>query len=795
MVVTMPGSFNIPQQVEVQAEESTTYYAGNPIITSMFTADPSAHVWEEGGKIYIYASHDIFPSRGCDLMDKYHVFSSDNMVTWKDEGEILSSDDVSWGRPEGGFMWAPDAAYESGTYYFYFPHPTGSGDEWNNTWRIGIATSNSPASGFTCADDGYIKKKDGTPYVTCIDPCIFKDDDGSYYLYTGGGAKCYVAKLSSDMQTLAEDPVQIDSTLTDFHEGMWVFKKDGIYYAMYADNTGYENQLRYSTASSPYGPWKEGGVVLEGTGCDTSHGSIAEYKGHWYLFYHNCEISGNGTLRSVCIDEVYFNSDGSIQTVTQTKQGVAAVDYVNPSDLAASNSSPNPEAFTEKTDYSIFNAVIGGDATLGSNAIENLHYEGSTVTWNNVDGGKGGQAMLTVTYGTPDGATALVNSSGDTAGDGYFLKFDKTTAWGDYSGVATCFIDLNAGTDNTVKLTCGMGGVNITGMSISLKDPSIEETSQTETEQETTQQSGPCDLIITNISTDKTYYAGEEAVFTVTIKNTGTSASPVDTKHGVALSVDGAVVSWCDTYMGSLNPNEEVILTMNWGPNEKNSWSVTEGTHTVSAHVNDTLDVTESDTGNNLYSTTMTFTEKPSDIETEVPGSGVSLGINGFQISTIIGGLRTVYSVTDPDNEVAKAGLIYGLADYVAESDMMVDSQNDKVFDYAATDAGKMGISITGADNTESYAMTMRFNTSSVEFLNTRISVRAYVQLKDGTYIYSNVSTTSIYEISDSLYRKLSMNNRDAHNYLYNNILKVVNPDYAELDYNWNSSVVPPNMI
>ena len=81
------------------------------------------------------------------------------------------------------------------------------------------------------------------------------------------------------------------------------------------DNTAGQNLMRYSTANSPYGPWKEGGIVLEGTGCDTTHGSITEYKGHWYLFYHNCEISGNGTLRSVCIDEVKFNSDGSIQTV------------------------------------------------------------------------------------------------------------------------------------------------------------------------------------------------------------------------------------------------------------------------------------------------------------------------------------------------------------------------------------------------------------------------------------------------------------------------------------------------
>ena len=100
--VTEPGTVE-PEEVEI-------IQPNNPIIKSMYTADPSAHVWDDG-RIYIYASHDTDPARGCDLMDRYHVFSSDNMVDWIDEGEILSSDDVEWGRPEGGFMWAPDAAY------------------------------------------------------------------------------------------------------------------------------------------------------------------------------------------------------------------------------------------------------------------------------------------------------------------------------------------------------------------------------------------------------------------------------------------------------------------------------------------------------------------------------------------------------------------------------------------------------------------------------------------------------------------------------------------------------------
>ena len=83
----------------------------NPFVTHIFTADPSAHVWKDG-RLYVYPSHDVDPPRGCDLMDRYHVFSTDDMVNWTDHGEILNSSQVPWGRPEGGFMWAPDCAYK-----------------------------------------------------------------------------------------------------------------------------------------------------------------------------------------------------------------------------------------------------------------------------------------------------------------------------------------------------------------------------------------------------------------------------------------------------------------------------------------------------------------------------------------------------------------------------------------------------------------------------------------------------------------------------------------------------------
>ena len=304
----IPGNFNYP----VTKPSSNPLFVnfdspmyGSDGIGSMYTADPSAHVWADG-RLYVYASHDMEPAQGCDRMDRYHIFSTDDMVNWTDHGEILNSSQVSWGRPEGGFMWAPDCAFKDGTYYFYFPHPSGS--DWNNTWKIGVATSTDPASGFEV--QGYIE---GAP--THIDPCVFVDDDGQAYIYNGGGNHCFGGKLKANMTELDGDMKPMEG-LEDFHEGTWIHKYNGRYYLSYADNNGTDgNQLRYAVSDSPLGPWTSKGVYLYPTGCDTSHGSIVEYKGKWYAFYHASNYSGVGQLRSVCFDELTYDSNGNILPV------------------------------------------------------------------------------------------------------------------------------------------------------------------------------------------------------------------------------------------------------------------------------------------------------------------------------------------------------------------------------------------------------------------------------------------------------------------------------------------------
>jgi len=280
----------------------------NPIVSHMFTADPSAHVWEDG-RLYVYPSTDNVPARGYKTMDGYHVFSTDDMITWKDHGEILHSSQVEWGRKEGGFMWAPDCAYKNGIYYYYFPHP--SGTDFKKTWKIGVATSTKPASGFKV--QGYIQGIE-----SLIDPCVFIDDDGQAYLYHGGPDIAHAYKLKENM-TEIDGERHIITGLDGFREGLFIFKRNNLYYAIYPDDFPKYNKMRYAVSENPFGPFECKGVFVGSTDVITMHGSAVEFKDQWYVFYHNGSLSGGiATNRSICFDPIYFNEDGTINMVEQT---------------------------------------------------------------------------------------------------------------------------------------------------------------------------------------------------------------------------------------------------------------------------------------------------------------------------------------------------------------------------------------------------------------------------------------------------------------------------------------------
>ena len=313
-----------------------------PLVTDLYTADPSAHVFN--GKIYIYPSHD----RDIDVenndngdqydMTDYHVYEMDDENTLpRDCGVALDLRDIPWASKQ---VWAPDCAEKDGKYYFFFPARDKDG-----FFRIGVATGDSPRGPFKAEPD-YI------PGTFSIDPCIFEDTDKNYYLTFGGiwggqldkyrnniydeknaeptgstPAVCpKIARMNSDLKTLSEEPR--DLVITDetgspltggdhdrrYFEDPWLFKKDGTYYFTYS--TGDTHFLNWATSKNVYGPYTFGGKILTPVLGWTTHHSILEFNGKWYLFYHDCELSGGiNQKRNVKFRELKFDDKGAIITM------------------------------------------------------------------------------------------------------------------------------------------------------------------------------------------------------------------------------------------------------------------------------------------------------------------------------------------------------------------------------------------------------------------------------------------------------------------------------------------------
>ena len=315
-----------------------------PLVTTIYTADPSAHVFN--GKIYIYPSHDIESNTAQDDegghfdMKDYHVLSLDNIggkVT--DNGVALDIKDVPWA---GRQMWAPDAAFKDGKYYLYFP-----AKDKQDVFRIGVATSKSPTGPFKAEP----KPIEGS---YSIDPCVYTDADGKSYMYFGGiwggqlqrwatgsfdanGSKTDLKKddepaIGLRMATMSKDMLHFDGDVKElqildengkpllgkdherrYFEAPWVHKYKGKYYLSYS--TGDTHNICYAMGDSPMGPFTYKGVVLKPVVGWTNHHSIIEFRGKWYLFYHESSLCGGKThLRSVKVMELKYNPDGSIVT-------------------------------------------------------------------------------------------------------------------------------------------------------------------------------------------------------------------------------------------------------------------------------------------------------------------------------------------------------------------------------------------------------------------------------------------------------------------------------------------------
>ncbi len=298
--------------------------ARNPIISHVFTADPSANAFE--GRIYVYASHDLDDQDGYDMYD-YHVFSSDDLVNWQDHGVAFDAHDYSWVH----HLYAPDAAYSAATgrYYLYFP---------NGGSNIGVAVSDRPSGPFVDALGGALINRN-TPGVEDVDwifdPRCFVDDDGQAYLYFGGGDidtgdNARVIRLGEDMISLADESATTISA-PDFFEAAFMHERDGRYYFSYSTTFASGTAtIDYMVSDDPMTGFEYAGTILPnptGNNNGNNHHSIVEYEGSWYIVYHNRVLARRDGYsdyqRSITLDRLTHNDDGSIAEVPAAMGEVA----------------------------------------------------------------------------------------------------------------------------------------------------------------------------------------------------------------------------------------------------------------------------------------------------------------------------------------------------------------------------------------------------------------------------------------------------------------------------------------
>jgi hypothetical protein len=344
----LSGCNNVQKTASTDATGNTEKekkYASQPLVSHIYTADPSAHFFDN--RIYVYPSHDTATGTPEDDigshfdMKDYHILSMDSVggkVT--DHGVALHIKDIPWADRQ---LWAPDAAFANGTYYLYFPVK-----DKQDIFRIGVATSNKPEGPFR-AENEPIKGS------YSIDPAVFKDNDGSFYMYFGGiwggqlqrwnnntydsaarnrqpGEQAIlprVAKLNRDMKSFTEPVKEIKIVDKEgrlftekdndkrFFEASWMHKYNGKYYFSYS--TGDTHFINYAIGDNPYGPFTYQGVVLNPVEGWTNHHSILEIHGNWYLFYHDVQLSGKTHLRNVKVTELKYNDDGTIQTLNASR--------------------------------------------------------------------------------------------------------------------------------------------------------------------------------------------------------------------------------------------------------------------------------------------------------------------------------------------------------------------------------------------------------------------------------------------------------------------------------------------
>ncbi|MCC9165785.1 glycoside hydrolase family 43 protein [Pontibacter harenae] len=298
---------------------TTENAVGNPIITHKYTADPAALVYDD--KVYLYAGHDEAPPRHEGyVMNEWLVFSSPDMKNWTEHAVPLDVKEFKWAKSDA---WASHVVERNGKFYWYstVEHATIPGKS------IGVAVSDSPIGPFKDAIGSALITNDMTKHTQIfwddIDPAVFIDDNGQAYIFWGNTV-CHYAKLKDNMIEL-DGPIKTIQ-LPNFTEAPWVHKNKDWYYLSYAYQ--FPEKTAYAMSRNIEGPWEYKGILNEVAGnSNTNHQAIIDFKGQSYFIYHNGSIptDGGSFRRSVCIDYLYYNEDGTMKRVVMTTEGINPV--------------------------------------------------------------------------------------------------------------------------------------------------------------------------------------------------------------------------------------------------------------------------------------------------------------------------------------------------------------------------------------------------------------------------------------------------------------------------------------
>ncbi len=294
--------------------------AANPIFTDVFTADPAALVHK--GKVYLYAGHDEAKDNTKFFeMHDWLVWSSADMVNWQAHGPLLKAKDFKWAQRDA---WASQVIEKNGKFYWYV---TARHDETKPGYAIGVAVGDSPLGPFKDARGTALITNDMTTDTKQdwddIDPSVITDDDGQSYLFWGNTKPRY-AKLNANMIEL-DGPIHAITGLPEFTEAMWVHKHQGNYYLSFA--MGFPEKIGYAMSKRITGPWEYKGILNEVAGNSaTNHQAIIEFNNKHYFIYHTGagRPDGGQFRRSVSIDELFYNPDGTIKRIVMTSEGVSA---------------------------------------------------------------------------------------------------------------------------------------------------------------------------------------------------------------------------------------------------------------------------------------------------------------------------------------------------------------------------------------------------------------------------------------------------------------------------------------